>query len=72
MSDIPKCKRPECPRSDTELIKETEAHFTLRCKTCGLYWVISRTKERAKALHQLRQEKINRELRKKARPTYFT
>ena len=55
--EIPKCKRPECPRSDVVVLNQNDETIAFYCRTCRLTFAYSRSHRRA---HAQRQEQKKR------------
>ena len=80
MSEFPQCpnhvKKRGCTRSDIFLLNESSDHWTFRCRTCELIWVVSRPAQAARSKFRVAEERLRKKTeerrRREGRPVYFT
>ncbi len=61
MAQLPKCpnwREKRCERSDLVLMGEDERYYRFFCRTCSLFWVWSKDKQRSEARELARVKKL--------------
>ena len=73
--DCPNVREKHCPRSQLIILGEDERCYKFHCRTCGLFWVVSkdRSKQQAREANRIRRiEQLSEAEREKMRrPKYF-